>query len=218
VSYILDALKKSERERTLVRGVGFADAARRAAQGTDWLPWLIAGIVVVTVISVATVFVMRGRLIPAESAIVPSTATSVGPVALAASPTEADESKSGPLVADKPASTGPRSAAQGLAAQALATLPPSIDATVEAAAPLVRAQGETSLLSALPTKFQQSLPTMTVNIHVYSPEESQRILYINNRQYRRGDEIPGGVFVEEIVPDGVVLQFRGQRFKLPRPS
>ncbi len=209
MSYILDALKKSERERTLVRGVGFADAARRAAQGTDWLPWLIAGIVVATVMSIATVFVMRGRLIPAESAIVPSTATSVGPAA----PTEADELKSASVVADIPASTGPRSAAQ-----ASATLPPLVDATVEAAAPLVRAQGETSLFSALPTKFQQSMPVMTVNIHVYSPEESQRILYINNRQYRRGDEIPGGAFVEEIVPDGVVLQFRGQHFKLPRPS
>ena len=77
---------------------------------------------------------------------------------------------------------------------------------------------EAPWLSSLPQAFRSSLPPLVVNIHVYSPDQSQRILYINNRPARQGERIEGGVVVEEIVHDGVVLQYRGQRFKLPRPS
>jgi len=73
-------------------------------------------------------------------------------------------------------------------------------------------------LSSLPASFRQSLPKLAITIHVYVPAESQRILYINNRQYQRGEEIPGGIRVEEILPDGVLLQAHGQWFKLPRPA
>jgi hypothetical protein len=58
---------------------------------------------------------------------------------------------------------------------------------------------------------------MAVTIHVYSPQESQRILFINNHEYHQGSLIEGGARVEAIVPDGVVLSYQGERFKLPRP-
>jgi hypothetical protein len=58
---------------------------------------------------------------------------------------------------------------------------------------------------------------MAVTIHVYSPQESQRILFINNHEYHKGSLIEGGVLVEAIVPDGAVLSYQGERFKLPRP-
>jgi len=73
-------------------------------------------------------------------------------------------------------------------------------------------------LSTLPEVFRNSLPPLTVNIHVYTPDESQRILYINNRPVHRGEQIEGGVTMEEIVQDGVVMRYRGQLFKLPRPK
>ena len=82
----------------------------------------------------------------------------------------------------------------------------------------VQGTGEAPWLSSLPQAFRSSLPPLAVNIHVYSPDRSQRILYINNRPVRQGERIEGGVVVEEIVYDGVVLQYHGQRFKLPRPS
>ena len=73
-------------------------------------------------------------------------------------------------------------------------------------------------LSSLPEAFRDSFPPLIVNIDVYSPDESRRILYINNRQVQEGERIQAGVLVEEIVQDGVILRFRGQRFKIPRPS
>jgi hypothetical protein len=77
---------------------------------------------------------------------------------------------------------------------------------------------EAPWLSSLPQSFRSSLPPLAVNIHVYSPDRTQRILYINNRPVKQGDRIEGGVLVVEIVHNGVVLQYRERRFKLPRPN
>jgi general secretion pathway protein B len=76
---------------------------------------------------------------------------------------------------------------------------------------------DTPLLQQMPQDFQRALPALAVTIHVYSHDASQRILFINNREYRKGSQIDGGIRVEDIVPDGAVLSFRGERFKLSRP-
>jgi hypothetical protein len=179
MSTILDALKKSERERTLVRGVGFGDAGRRLVPAPDRLRWIAIGAGVLSIV-VMTVSYLRARSVPLDTVAATLPAT-----------TDAEDRASSP------------------------TLTAGAVATTTLALPVV---GEIKMFSALPPAVQQAMPAMTVNIHVYATEESQRILYINNRQYHRGDEIPGGVRVEEIVPDGVVLQFQGHRFQLPRPS
>lgn len=75
----------------------------------------------------------------------------------------------------------------------------------------------TPLLQEMPQDFQRALPPLAVTIHVYSQDRSQRILFINNREYRQGSEIERGIVVEDIVPDGAVLSFRGEHFKLSRP-
>jgi len=72
-------------------------------------------------------------------------------------------------------------------------------------------------LSAMPDGFRASLPKLVITIHVYAQEEGKRILYINNRPLKRGDDIEG-VVVEDIVPEGAVLRAHGQRFRIPRPS
>jgi general secretion pathway protein B len=78
-------------------------------------------------------------------------------------------------------------------------------------------EDDTPLLQQMPQDFQRALPALAVTIHVYAHDESQRILFINNREYRKGSQIDGGIRVEDIVPDGAVLSFRGERFKLGRP-
>lgn len=204
MSYILDALKKSERERTLVRGIGFGDAGRRLVRENAWVPWAIAGAVSIVAVVVVTTLLLRidtaaptaeVQTPTATSAVVPSAAESVTDVVAKATPASVSEPEQ-------------------------KSLPPLTEGVVSASSvtPLLPADGEASWLSAMSPEYQQSVPPMTVNIHVYTPDEAQRILYINNRQFRRGEEVQGGVVVEDILPDGVVLQFRGQRFKLPRPS
>lgn len=83
--------------------------------------------------------------------------------------------------------------------------------------PISLAPDEVPPLEQMPTEFQRALPRLAVTIHVYSPQESQRILFINNREYNKGDHIEGDITVDEIIPDGVILSFRGEQFKLGRP-
>ena len=93
--------------------------------------------------------------------------------------------------------------------------PETSNATAVPALPLVT--DDTPLLQQMPQDFQRSVPSLAVTIHVYSHDESQRILFINNRKYRKGSQIEGGIRVEDIVPDGAVLSLHGERFKLSRP-
>jgi general secretion pathway protein B len=97
------------------------------------------------------------------------------------------------------------------------TAPPPAQnaASPPAAAPPV--SGDAPFLRQKSAEFQRQLPELAVTIHVYSPDESQRILFINNREYRRGDQVQEGLRMEEIAPDGAVLSYRGERFKLRRP-
>jgi general secretion pathway protein B len=83
-----------------------------------------------------------------------------------------------------------------------------------AASPPVSA--EVPFLRSLPDELRRSLPEMTVNIHVYTPEASRRLLYINNREYHKGEYI-GGVLIEDVLPDGALMNYQGIRFKLERP-
>jgi general secretion pathway protein B len=62
----------------------------------------------------------------------------------------------------------------------------------------------------------QSLPDMHLDVHVYATGRSDRFVYINGRKYREGSTLAEGPVLERIRRDGVVLNYRGLRFVLPR--
>ena len=227
MSSILDALKKSERQRSLGRDLIFRSASPDAAPRlTGFAVAVLAALLLLAVAIGALLFSLREAELPPPaitSAEVPAPSTASG---TGASPVNT-------MAATVPAPAALTETVPGLGSQththvqatplpeksARTTAPSAVDAPGTAADPWpAKGTGEAVWLASLPEAFRSSLPALTVNIHVYSPNESQRILYINNRQARQGERIEGGVVVEEIVHDGVVLQYRGQRFKLPRPS
>ncbi len=69
----------------------------------------------------------------------------------------------------------------------------------------------------LPDSMKTVLGTLSVNIHVYADNPGQRFLYLNNREYRAGEQTPAGVRVVRIEPQGAVLSYADQVFRLPRP-
>ncbi len=228
MSYILDALRKSELERR-------PGAAARAQVLRDpgpallpprrlaWYALPIAGVLVLVVgvyllltrpadqapVTIAGDDASAGASIPSAPVTPPAPAAQNVPVTSPAA-SEAPAPKASPVrdlaeqtrIAPKPA---PRTVARA--------------AVPRTSAPVARTVADdVRLLRLMPPDFQSALPQMVVNIHVYSNAEAERILYINNRQYHAGDKVRDDVVVEEIVEDGAVLNFRGQRFKLPRPS
>ncbi|MBI3779430.1 MAG: general secretion pathway protein GspB [Gammaproteobacteria bacterium] len=233
MSYILDALRKSEQERqpkTPLRPGGPVHNVSLPWRG-GWL--LVTGaILLLVMLGVAVIFWHNtaGSLVteaPVAAAVpvpTPSAATTAvvppaaEPVAAAlpimpvkSEPPVRDLAEQAqvpvPVVPKKPVPAPHRK----VAAVKQRSSPP-------ADAPAVPLETDTTpLLQQMPLEMQHALPAMAVTIHVYSPQESQRILFINNREYHKGSLIEGGVRVEEIVPDGAVLSYHGERFKLPRP-
>jgi general secretion pathway protein B len=64
----------------------------------------------------------------------------------------------------------------------------------------------------------QALPELHLDVHVYATKASERFVYINMRKYHEGNSLPEGAVVEHIRRDGVVLNYQGLRFILPRQS
>ena len=63
--------------------------------------------------------------------------------------------------------------------------------------------------------FRQINADLKVNVHVYSKNPEGRFVFMNMKIYREGDRLLEGPQLEEITQDGVVLSFRGERFRVP---
>lgn len=68
----------------------------------------------------------------------------------------------------------------------------------------------------LPLPTRQALPALALTMHVYSADPAQRFALINDKRVGENSPLDNGLDVREIRPDGVVLEFRGERFLLPR--
>jgi general secretion pathway protein B len=64
----------------------------------------------------------------------------------------------------------------------------------------------------------EALPDLRIDVHVYATKPSDRFVYINMRKYHEGAVLQEGPTLEHIRRDGVVLNFHGVRFVLPRQS
>jgi len=61
-----------------------------------------------------------------------------------------------------------------------------------------------------------NLPELHLDIHVYSAEPEDRFVFINMVKLREGSQLAEGPQVAEITPDGVVLEHQGHLFLVPR--
>ena len=61
-----------------------------------------------------------------------------------------------------------------------------------------------------------NLPDLHLDIHVFSPNPDDRFVFVNMSKLREGSTLAEGPVVAEITPGGVVLRHEGQMFLLPR--
>jgi hypothetical protein len=64
----------------------------------------------------------------------------------------------------------------------------------------------------LPLEVEGRLPAFFVTAHIYDPVPDKRFVVINSLKYTQGETTREKLKVEEILPDGVVLGFEGNRF------
>ncbi|NOQ90644.1 MAG: GspB domain-containing protein [Gammaproteobacteria bacterium] len=64
----------------------------------------------------------------------------------------------------------------------------------------------------LPESIKQQLPTITISAHVYSSNPLQRSIVINNNFMEEGEYVLDGLILYEITADGAIFNFQGTLF------
>ncbi len=68
-------------------------------------------------------------------------------------------------------------------------------------------------MAELPPAIQQEIPAMTIQLHAYSSNPAERLVSINFRMLREGGSLASGIRLEEITPDGMIFSYKGYRFQ-----
>lgn len=220
MSYILEALRKSDAQRR--RGATpplLAPLAEPAAPARSRT--LSYGLLAAALVAAGVVI---GSLRPWQTER-PAAATAAAPVKLpespprptAALPTPAPAaqmaSPAAPAAPKRQATPAARSAAKARAAQP----PRQVVAAVpkDAAKPAGDAPREQKVpaFSELPVPIQQEIPSLAISAHAYSPVARERLVGINDRVLREGAEAAPGLVLEQITPDGMIMSYKGYRFR-----
>jgi general secretion pathway protein B len=238
MSFILDALKKSELERQRQSQPGLMDTPASQRRGRLPLWAILLGALLGINVIVLSVILMRNGA-PAVAS-VPKKRADAAAVARDHAPAVADHfspldqppvyAQEIPVTADDPsAGTGgvsavaplapplaaPHSSAQRSAPRSAARRPDPVLVDEDA-----KADNEEVLpsINEINLSGAQALPELHLDVHVYATKPSDRFVYINMRKYHEGSSLPEGPLVEHIRRDGVVLNYQGLRFILPRQS
>jgi general secretion pathway protein B len=233
MSFILDALKKSESDRQRQSGPALFEV--KVTPPRPRFPYWALALAVLLIINIAVgawVFVHRA---PAAQAPPPSAKPPANPAPQGAPPQAAVVSSPSASVAaagvsTAPASTPPR-ASVGQSEPVLSNSE-SKDAPVnpddyepavasgrqnqEAGQSHVHSGTESGLKSYADAASSPDshLPALRVDLHVYAAKPEERFVLINMHRLHEGDTLPEGVRVESITPEGVVLSYQGAKFIL----
>jgi general secretion pathway protein B len=60
----------------------------------------------------------------------------------------------------------------------------------------------------LPDPVQASIPALTFSFHVFSTNPDKRTIIINKHRVKQGDSVSAGLILEEITTEGVVLNWQ----------
>lgn len=68
----------------------------------------------------------------------------------------------------------------------------------------------------LPQAFRNYLDLPRLDVHVYSESPGGSFIMVNLKKYREGQTLPNGMVLEEILPDGLVMSYQGERFRVDK--
>ncbi len=220
MSYILDALKKSERERNLRQTQGAREMDKIAAKSVQRgrTPLRIGLLFTLAGFLVATLLWWALRADPTESRNRAVTAASFD-TDMAADVSGGDPNlpQNATVTVDRVLAAKQASIAQSPGGTAPGGQPGAGEAIRSTGQSVPPSYLKTPYLWEMPESLRSGIPDMSVTIHVYSPDVAQQIVFINDRKYHQGEKTKEGVRVEGIVEEGVILSYRQRYFKLPRP-
>ncbi len=217
MSFILDALKKSENSRLRQDHPAIFDAQAAAVRRQGLPRW---GIALMVLLGLNLLILAYALWRPTEPPAAVPTVQPESTTASAAAHTAAAPAQSRPALS-RPALAAPAPTAPALAA------PPSAAPTRSMAAPPSDARRSTP--PAFPVSSEESptlpsrddllaagaaIPEANLNMHVYDASPALRFVLLNGQRLREGEVSREGLRVEQILPSGVLLSTGGTSFML----
>lgn len=267
MSYILEALRRAERERNPVQGeTPRIESRTRLAQIPDlqqlrqYRPVMVAGLCVCLIAAVTVLLIKR----PHDAVALDTTSTTPAAPAPAAIPTAAPDpygsllkqvygDGNGPATLDDLVDAGvePNSNDEfstyndpdSSTRSSEAAMPANDDATGTAAPPIPAPAAaplpapapapaptrpapvtsverlqldpapapQTPRLSDMPSDYRAAFPALSLDVHSYDSSPKKRFIMIAGHRYNEGDVLPEGPRIVQIVPEGVVFDFRSEQ-------
>lgn len=228
MSYILDALRRADAERSRggvpglhaqAQGGDAADDPRRRGAA----PW--AGIAIALGLTLLVVLLWLG-FAPTTPVLEPAPAAV--PVAPAPAPAPMPAPVAAPVVAAEPAAPpAPAPAPVVPPATTLPALPPPTPVPVarapaakaEPAAPRAAASAPAAepripALRELPEELRRQIPPLNVGGSTWSANAASRFVILNGQLLRENEPVNPELTLRQIRQRSLILEFRGQRFEL----
>ncbi len=230
MSFILDALRKSDSQRQQQAGPGLATAQQKVdrAGRNVWVPLLVFVLALNAALvawiflpdrEVATVGGAVPAAVPGGTTRIPTETRPLREEARAARIPAAAATPAPPLDEEPSREPPPFDTAP------IVDVTPPMPISVEDQPPQPQNAAPASddtVRDSLPT-FEQLLvggviatPQLHLDIHVFSREPDKRFVFVNMSKYREGQSLKEGPVVEEITETGVILSHQGSRFTLDR--
>lgn len=225
MSYILDALKKAERERHVGEVPSLDGTLVTPPQNVRKRRWpvLVGALLLINAAAIAVFGLWRDKTSsepvaqhpppePASETVVVSAPPGTPEVPVATVPPVAEPA---PTPSSTPRDTPP--AQPGLSAEPAATAAPGTVATAIPKQEFAVREPESlpPLIGSLPASVRAGLPDLELTVHVFSDEADKSFVFINDRRYQEGETLREGPYLESIEKQGVVLSYQGEQFLLP---
>lgn len=231
MSFILDALKKSQSTRQQQSGPGTiaVETARGAPQAHNWLA-IVVGIVALNLVVIALFAWFITRDTATNNAISdaaarnqqsqdgqmrpPATRQNLKTDTSSAQSSGSYRGEVRPLSAEVRESNPEASTPSATQSAAPAAVNPPAPVGIEPT-PSEKA-GILPTLAELQLDRRIQLSPLHIDVHVYNENPQRRFVLINARKYKEGERLSEGPLLEEIRRDGLVMYYRDQRFLVPR--
>ena len=219
MSFILDALKKSETDRQERSSAEFARVPTSSGptRAPAWL-WLLGFLLAVNLVVLMGLFLKPSNDDASSVSLVDEMSALPDSEPALVAPKVSDSEEDQPSFASRVAAA---KQSQPMTTDAITPSPAEVDAGQSQDLP-VDITPQPAPATSLPTIYEVVadgtvvLPELHLDIHVYSDVPEDRFVFINMSKLREKSQLSEGPLVREITPDGVILEYRGTSFLLPR--
>jgi general secretion pathway protein B len=222
MSYILDALKKSDQERNLGEVPDLETAhwrVRRQARPHLWI-WVVAALLVFNGLLLAVMLGRDGPDKPADIARLEY--ENVAPESKLVIPVPRDPATLRPPVTTRPRVQSPPPVVHAPVRQEqkvpAQTQTQQTAPRVSQAEPVPATADEFKVPEwrELTMEFRSGFNLPRIDVHVYAEDPQRRFIMANLKKYREGETLDSGALLEKIHPGSIQLNYQGKRFRVDR--